>query len=320
MTTSPGGTSEDQNAGAPTVDEVRTLSRELIAELQAGLADDRWALLPNERTMAHAHAGASASHCAYLLRELIDAHDRGSEMLARLAARALFETWLLGYYIALGGYAALERVGASYAAALWKQHNSIAEHNSRIRAQRAKVRKRNRSIRRRNEHAQRWNENHPNDLPKPLTEPLEYPPGEEVDFDLSAHLHALPHGDPAPLSLTNVIDEVGRLTREQGKAESYEAGYNLAYRGLSSLGAHANLFVLNSYLDDREGQGVFVRVRADASVPSTFEEPNLHMGLLLTAAMVQAAFEARDLDAPNASRIMSLYASAFEHQSTSPTT
>lgn len=320
MTTSPGGTSEIQDAPEPTLDEVRTLSRELIAELRAGLADDRWALLPNERTMAHAHAGASASHCAYLLRELIDAHDRGSEMLARLAARALFETWLLGYYIALGGYAALERVGASYAAALWKQHNSIAEHNSRIRAQRAKIRKRNRSIRRRNENVERWNAAHPDEPPKPLTAPLQDPVGEEVDFDLAAHLHALPYSEPAPLSLTNLIDEVGRLTREQGKAESYEAGYNLAYRGLSTLGAHANLFVLNTYLDDRHGNGVFVRVRPDASVPSTFEEPNLHMGLLLTAAIVQAAFEARSLDTPNATRIMNIYASAFDRPATPPTT
>lgn len=283
--------------------ELAKLSAELGDEVAAAFASDRWAILRTEAGFSHLHAAAGLSHCLYLLRETIHAHDRHAEMTGRLTARAFFETWLVAYYISLGGVHAVERVDASYTHSLTKQHDAIARRNAEIRARRRRVRKRNRAIRKTNEQLTSWNSLNPDMPAKELHDELPMPPGEAVDFDLTDRL-ASTTTDSAPLPYTEIVVELRRLTRERGREETFDDAYNLAYRGLSSLGAHANLFVLNSYLDDRDGNATFIRIREASVVPSSFSEPNQQMCVLLSAVLAQEVLEKRGGEAPVANEII----------------
>lgn len=301
----------DEVVGSVSIGAVAKLSKDLIDEIDGGLASSRWAVLPNERMMAALHACAGVAHCTYLLEEIIAAHDRDAEITGRVLARSLFETWLIAYFIHLGGYEALERVAGSYLESLQRQHTAIAAQNAALDAARRRVKRHNRGIRRTNDHLRRWNAAHPNEPQKVLIDELNAPPGEILEFDLSSYLERWKGVPMGRLSNSEVVAELGRLTKERGREETYADAYNLAYRGLSTLGAHATLFVLNSYLDDRGGKSSLIRVRRRSHFPSSFEEPNLQMALLLTAVLAHEVFAARGTSVEVAAQIIQRFNVAF---------
>ena len=268
------------------LDRVTSL-REIITEVRAALATDRWVLRPTTRMVPTAYADAGLSHCCNLAEELIAAHDRGAEIIGRILARALFETWLVAYYVHLGGIDALEAVAGAYREAIETSRAALEEHDSLVRRRRREVRKRNEKIAAVNAGKERWNRDNPDRRPKPPTDLLPDPPGVEIGIGVEPEEWPkhVPNVSPRRLPLTMIVDRVRALTREAGQEETFDAGYHLAYRGLSQFGAHANLFVLNAYLDDRAGHGNFVHVTNHASVPSSFADPNLNMALLLTAGL-----------------------------------
>jgi hypothetical protein len=276
----------------------------VVAEVRAELARDRWAVLPNPRAVARIHAAAGLAHCCALAEEVIAAHQRGSELVARTLARSLFETWLVAYYIHHGGVEALEAVAGAYHHSIATQHGVIQEHDEALRREHRQVRRRNRKIETANAGIAEWNRRNPESQPKKMHDLLPKPRGVFVGWDDIGWLKSIPKVPPARLPLTEMVNRLRLLTREAGQEELFDVSYHLAYRGLSNFGAHANLFVLNAYLDHREGRGVFVKVSPAASVPSSFDQPNLSMSLLLLAGLSVAVLGDQDCECPNARHVL----------------
>ena len=69
--------------------------RQVVAEIRAELDSSRWRLLLRESTAPALHAAAGLAHSCVLAEEIIDAHDRDAELVARLLARTMYESWLV---------------------------------------------------------------------------------------------------------------------------------------------------------------------------------------------------------------------------------
>lgn len=266
--------------------DVTAALRAVITEARRELDSPHWTLLPNERMKAAAYAAAGLAHCCSLAENLLAAHDAGDEILGRIIARAIFESWLVAYFIHHGGPVALAAVNDSYESAKALQRRQLQEHDDAVRARRSKVQERNQKIEAANAGIAMWNERNPERPPKSFHEPVPEPPGVIVGWDDAPERSIASHRNLGrPLSLMMMVGELRRLTRAKGQEETFDAAYHLAYRGLSNLGAHANMFVLDAYLDNRKGDGIFVRVKPVASVPESFRAPNLNMALLLVAGL-----------------------------------
>jgi hypothetical protein len=283
--------------------DVRQALEGVVAELRAVLATEKWVLVPNPRMTAVAFAAGGLAHAAALAEAVVSAHDRGEELVGRILARALFETWLVAYYLHHGGVDAVEALSEAQRSQLELQRRVMAEHDEAVRHARKRVRAKNRRIAANNARIVAWNEAHP-DTPKPLLDLLPGPPGVLVDWSDAPPVEDRSAKD---LSLLEIVAELRRLTRAKGTEETFEASYHLAYRGLSNLGAHANLFVFGAYLDNRNGRGNLVRIRPTATVRSSFEDPNLDMALLLVAGLSVAILESRGADCPLASAAVEFY-------------
>lgn len=264
--------------------ELRKRLDGVVAEVRAELDTSRWKLLPKPRIAARVHAAAGLAHCCALADDLVSAHRAGSEMTARLLARAIFEAWVTSYYIALGGWDALERVGGAYVHALEQQVQEVARHDEGLRSARKKARRRNKKIAELNAGLAVYNQRNP-DTPKPLVPEVPTPAGTPIGIatDLARRI---PKGAVARrLPLREMVAELQRLTHENGHEETFEAAYHMAYRSLSAFGSHATIAVLDSYLDDRGGMAQFISVTPVAQAPTSFEIPNLQMVLLLLAGL-----------------------------------
>jgi hypothetical protein len=269
---------------------------EVVSEIRAELESDRWVLIPSDATVAVAHAAVGLSHACALSEEIVAAHERDAEIVARTLARSLFETWVVSYYIHHGGYDALKAVAGSYYHSIALQHRVITEYDARLTKERQQARRRNKKIDAANSGIREWNRRNPDATPKTQHDPLPEPPGVLVNWDDIAWLKDVPNEAPTPLALTEMIERLRKLTRAAGQEEIFEVSYHLAYRGLSNFGAHTNLFVLNAYLDNRDGQGNFLRVRNTATVPGSFVLPNLNTALLLLAGLAIAVLGDRGAD------------------------
>lgn len=284
--------------GWPAADEVPGLIKDLVGEVRAELDSDRWAILVGGPTgMARVHSGSALWHCCQLLQRLEGAHARGDEMIGRLIARSLLETWFTGLYVHLGGIDALNAVAAAYKDGLVKQHRRIADHDDRIRKARDDVAAFNEKVAHDNAGIERWNAIHPNEPSKPLRELKQVPEADTIDFDSTPALAQFPHLDPKPLPLATMVDQIAGFTKGTDDEASFTVAYDLAYRGLSGLGAHPTLWVLNAYLDSNSGRSNFVRVIDDPDVGS-FAQPNLDSGLYLTTTLASKVLGAAGADLP----------------------
>lgn len=276
----------------------------LVKEVREILATDRWAFTQALSTDPPMLAAAGLSHCCILAEEIIGAHDRGQEMTGRILTRALFETWAVSYYLQLGGAEAHEAVTRGYAYDRIAQGRSVAQAEQAARHRRRDAMRRNKRIAKANAHKERWNAEHPDEPPKVLTDPLDVPPPVTSEIDPKSWRVNLPDLKPQRLSLMKIIQRLSPLTRKLGPEETYDQAYNYAYRSLSFLGAHASLWVLSCYVDDRGGKAFFRRIAEQAVVPSSFDEPNKYMASLLVAGLAATVFGARDQEAPVAREVL----------------
>ena len=297
-------TDEADKTGPPNTEELDDLIASVIAESRDAFKSDRWTLLPNDGTIVAAHAAAGLAHCCVLAEELVVAHARGQEMVGRLLARALFETWIVSYYIQLGGTDALTAIAGDYVYSRTSASVSLARHDEELAQRRKEARRRNRRIDKANRNIATWNDQHPHEPPKPLHQRLLEPVGVAAGVTADEWRSRLPNVTPSRLPLIEIVKRLAPITRARGYEETYEAAYHLAYRSLSSLGAHPSLFVLDSYLDNRHGRGLLLRIRAHAEVPSLFAVPNKEMSLLLLCGLSEAVFGARDVPHPIAQRVL----------------
>jgi hypothetical protein len=117
----------------------------------------------------------------------------------------------------------------------------------------------------------------------------------------------MPDAPASRLPLRTVMDRIRRLTKDRGEEEVFDLAYEMAYRGLSGLGAHANLFVLTSYLDNGHGRANFLKFRTEAEVGPSFSEPNRRMCLLLLSGLAVRVLGDRDEPCPVARKVLDVF-------------
>lgn len=278
----------------------------VIAEIHAAFELDRFAVVRRERTIAQMYAAAALAHCCQLARTVARLH-ADDEIAARMVARGLFESWAVGAYVHYGGFEALTTLWDDFHHEVKVQADEADRHDKALLRRRADADRRNRKIERDNAAKQRWNEANP-DLPaRELTDLMPAPPGVLIESDWSERLEQFAGTTPKKLPLKTMIDKLRLLTRSAGDEQTFEAAYTIMFRGLSTVGAHTNIRVLDWYLRDRDGRASFVRVGPQAEPPSSLAEGNVLSALLLVAHLAQLVLGARGCDHPVADEVMNRF-------------
>ncbi len=298
----------DWKLSGPPADELPALATALVEEVDMLLSSPRWRLLRQSSTISHhAHAAAALRHAAALLIDVVDAAERGREAALRVLGRAHLEAWLVGMYVMAFGDEALADIEAGYIKAISAQHNRLADYDEQLQREIKKAKAQNKRIRAANKHAERWNEAHPHEEPKPLVEEVPVPMRTAVDLDLE---RALGGGAPAeevsPLALAGIVARLNEYGRAQeGPDAVFDMVYDLGYRGLSTLGAHPTLWVLNAYLDFSETStmvGTVAQMGAASMAGAV-----LNTAVMLTAALSEKVIALKGDEAPIASSVSARY-------------
>lgn len=265
-------------------------------EVDEALRSNRFALvLRNEDTVAELEAAAALRHACNLATSVIRAHQAGEEMAGRILARAIFETWLVGLYLHFGRGEAASHLARARAAALSRWQRASNERDTQIRLMRKKLRKRNKAIASNNRHLEVWNAAHPDDL-KPLEPLLAEPQQELIELRLRGANPNLVFANDSDLNYSDLVSKVHRLSAAAGEEHDPAVVYSYVYRGLSNLGAHPTVDVLDNYIDDRRGQGVFARVAREFQLAS-LATANAATAFLLTADLAMKVLGRRGLPA-----------------------
>lgn len=117
-------------------------------------------------------------------------------------------------------------------------------------------------------------------------------------------MHLFEEGTPQKLLPKTIIDKLQSLTRYAGDEQTFDAAYVYMFRGLSAVGTHTNIRVLDWYLHDDNGHATFVRAKQKAEPPSSLEDANIHSALLLVSHLSQLVLEARGCPYPAAAEVV----------------
>lgn len=128
-----------------------------------------------------------------------------------------------------------------------------------------------------------------------------------VDLDLERALDGgAPTDEVSPLALAGIVARLNEYGRAQEGADAvFDMVYDLGYRGLSTLGAHPTLWVLNAYLDFSETStmvGTVAEMRA-----ASMAGPVLNTAVMLTAALSEKVIALKGDEAPVASSVSARY-------------
>lgn len=143
--------------------------------------------------------------------------------------------------------------------------------------------------------------------PRRLDDKLADPPGVLIEYDWSERMELFEDSTPQKLPLKTILDKLRGLTRDAGDEQSFDAAYVIMFRGLSTVGAHTNVRILDWYLDDDSGRATFVRACPTATPPSSMKEANQMAALLLVAHLAQLVLDARGCPHPCADRIVNRF-------------
>lgn len=294
--------------------EVPVWLADITKEVGEAFASDRFAVLLQERTVAQMYSAAALAHCCHLGRVVADLHAKNDELAARMVARSVFESWAVGLYLHYGGYEAAKALLGDFHYQVKTQREQADRHDDALRRERAAVAAKNAKIERDNAGKFAWNDDHPNETPKELQEPLPDPPGVFIDYDWSERVHLFEGSTRQKLPLKTIVDKLRVFTRDAGDEQTFEAAYVYMFRGLSTVGAHTNIPVLDWYLDDGNGHAIFVRALQEARPPSSLDHANLLSTLLLVAGLSQRVLDARGCSHPLADEVMHRFTSMRVHQ------
>ncbi len=289
----------------PDTSELPKLVDDLLTEVDGALSAPGWVLVKSaSRANLHVHAAAALRHVCGLLGEVLPAAVGHREIALRVLGRAHLEAWFVGMYIAMGGAEALADVASDYQYSMKAQHRDLLAYNERLKRDREEAAGSNRKIGKINDGIRIWNAAHPA-IQKPLVDTEPVPTSNPIEQDLLSALSS-DAGDISRMALPAVIARLNELaSSEEGVKGGFDAAYALAYRGLSSLGAHPTLWVLNSYIDSPV-RSIMLRTSRTMSAPS-MADAVLHTALLQTAALTQRVLGLRNTPAPVADAVAGRY-------------
>lgn len=234
----------------PPEEELVSLARELSCEIEQELESDRWALIRTSSKVGHhGYAAAALRHVVTLLVDIVGAVEGQREAAAIILGRAHLEAWFIGTYLTLVGDSAVDRLYAGDAHSRAAQHKQLAESDRQLNEEIQSLERRNETIRSSNEGKRSWNAAHPDREPKALEPELPVPrrPPLNLDFqgDPTVGEDDLDLPAPEPLKVIDIARTLTKHAREnEGLDGSLVLVYDLAYRGLSTLGAHPTMGVL----------------------------------------------------------------------------
>lgn len=189
----------------------------LFAEISEAFESDRFAVLRYEHTVAQMYAAAALAHCCHLAQVTLTLHRSGEELAARLVARGVFESWLVGLFVHFGGYEATAALANEFHYQVQTQLRDAEQHDEQLNSARKTVRRKNKMIAANNAAKLRWNEVHEDEVQKPLDPLLPDPVGVTMDPDWSTRM--LMFAGTTPESVV-VEDHRGELVRVGGKTEA----------------------------------------------------------------------------------------------------
>ena len=165
----------------------------------------------------------------------------------------------------------------------------MAQHKAILEAERRKAKKRNRAIRRANRNRATFNRAHPGEPQLELLPKVPVPSTQPVDLDLSPAIVIGGDFDPVRLPLREIATRLNPMLRRAGDASAaIEVSYNYVFRGLSTLGAHTNFWVIDGYISGRDRN--FLRVADRPGVPPMLDEV-AHTAIVLTAFLALTVLE-----------------------------
>lgn len=153
-------------------------------------------------------------------------------------------------------------------------------------------------------HSQEWNDTAQQTREKGEKGPI------EIDIDWTPILEQFAEFPEIDLNWETMAKAVQKSMDERSDDESGPARsliYDLTYRSLSTIGAHANYWVLNSYID---APGQFWRVSPKSNVGSPMLDGITHVAILFTAALAARLFETLQCEIRLFDEIVTQYAEA----------
>ncbi|GAA1797177.1 hypothetical protein HC028_19845 [Planosporangium flavigriseum] len=256
-----------QRGREPTPEELRSGVADLLSEVDAALASNRWVILDtgSDSVKQKLYDAAALRHCCLLLKEIEDGACAGHELTVRILGRSHIEAWAFALYLHFGGYEALERIAQDTLHQVNVMNQQIAEFDQWLAQEKRKARRRLTKVRRLNASLKKWNEEHPDQRPKPLHDEPYVPRLVSHSIDLSDRIADFGTLQPQSLATAEVIDALTKLAPVRGFGrESFRPIY-LIYRMLSGGATHPTLNVLDSYFQYSPG---FIRTTREPGTPS----------------------------------------------------
>ena len=231
------------NVGNLTTDDLVSIGKELITEIDAELSSDRWAIWNggsrNQKYLIY--NAASLRNCAKLLDELMIAANGSREMTLRILGRAHIESFIYGLYLHHGGYEALVRIMAAAKDLNLRLANALDQWNKWLEAEISRRELQLEKVRRYNESLRERNLLYDVDQQIPLLDEPRLPRANYARINLDELRDSPKDVDPQALSVIDVIHLLTRLGRAKGfSRESFIPIYHV-YRVLSSVGPHLGM-------------------------------------------------------------------------------
>ncbi|MFE9454691.1 hypothetical protein [Streptomyces sp. NPDC006739] len=265
---------DDAATPFPTPAELSDGVDRLLAEVHEAFTSDRWAILDSGRERAKwlVYDGAALRYCCQLLREMEVSAGLGLEFAVRTLGRAHMEAWLLSLYIHFGGYPAVVRVGQDARYSLEGLDREAKAFNEQLAEQKEAALRRTDKVRRANEGITRRNRERVAGTPEtPLLDVPHVPRLEPNIVDLSALIAGFDPHAARKLSVSEIVDTLTMWAPRLGFGnESFRPVY-LIYRWLSTVGTHATMHILDSYVDYGTGKSWFVRIAPETTTGSAID-------------------------------------------------
>jgi hypothetical protein len=233
----------------PTYNDLSDAVARLLAEADAALSSNRWAIrnTGSEHVRHRLYDAAALRHCCLLLKEIEQAVRAGQEMTVRLAGRAFVEAWVTAVYLHFGGYDALTRIVQDTRKQTETTDRELKAFNQQLAKDKAKAQAKLAKVQKMNAGITKWNQSHPEQPTKPLLEEPHIPQLASVDIDLSDRIADFSEFQARGLPFSEVVAALTKLGPEKGFANETFAPIYLIYRMLSAGGTHPTIHVYDSY-------------------------------------------------------------------------
>lgn len=257
------GGEEQSQPGELTSAEIATRTAALLAEVDAMLSSDRWAILHRDQLSNHSvwllYDAAALRHCCKLLSEIEVAAQLEQELTVRILGRVHLEAWLTALYLHFGEDAALTRIAEDTLDQLQKTDQEAKQLDVGLATETKSAKKRLVKVKKANEGIAHWNETNSDKSPKAFHKEPYVPQRRKTGLDLSSRIVDFDGYQAQALPVSELVDALTKLSVEKGFGQESFRPIYLIYRFLSAGASHPTLHVYDSYFVPPRAPGGFIR-------------------------------------------------------------